>query len=99
MHISVILAVSPANVDLANSDLLKLACSINPQGLQTIGILDLRDYVTKEDGATFSTKVVGIDGACASDHTLFCVLEWGGLEVVRLSVSCVSIRNSLAYFV
>ncbi|KIJ21042.1 hypothetical protein PAXINDRAFT_160431 [Paxillus involutus ATCC 200175] len=34
---SVILAVSPANVDLANSDSLKLARSVDPQGRRTLG--------------------------------------------------------------
>ena len=36
---------------------------------------------TEEDGATFWTKVVGVDAMRASDHTLFRVLEWGGMEV------------------
>ena len=35
---------------------------------------------TAEDGATFWTKVVGVD-VRASDRTLFRVLEWGGMEV------------------
>ena len=37
---------------------------------------------TAEDGATFWTKVVGVDVVRASDSTLFRVLEWGGMEVV-----------------
>ena len=44
-------------------------------------------------------KVVGVDGVCVSDHTLFCVLEWGGMEAVQLSVGCVSNRTSVVYFV
>jgi hypothetical protein len=36
---------------------------------------------TEEDGATFWTKVVGVDVARVSDRTLFRVLEWGGMEV------------------
>ncbi|KAH6915673.1 dynamin protein dnm1 [Coprinopsis sp. MPI-PUGE-AT-0042] len=46
---SVILAVSAANVDLANSEALKLARSVDPQGRRTIGILtkvDLMDAGT-----------------------------------------------------
>lgn len=42
----IILAVSPANQDLANSDALKLAKSVDPDGLRTIGVitkLDLMD--------------------------------------------------------
>ncbi|PWN28392.1 hypothetical protein BDZ90DRAFT_278762 [Jaminaea rosea] len=45
----IIIAVSPANVDLANSDSLKLARAIDPQGRRTIGVLtklDLMDQGT-----------------------------------------------------
>lgn len=45
----IIMAVSPANVDLANSDSLKLARAIDPQGRRTIGVLtklDLMDQGT-----------------------------------------------------
>lgn len=45
----IIIAVSPANVDLANSDSLKLARSVDPQGRRTIGVLtklDLMDQGT-----------------------------------------------------
>ncbi|XP_041370302.1 dynamin-1-like isoform X1 [Gigantopelta aegis] len=41
-----ILAVSPANTDLANSDALKIAKEVDPQGTRTIGVitkLDLMD--------------------------------------------------------
>ncbi|XP_065197037.1 dynamin-1-like [Sycon ciliatum] len=44
-----ILAVSPANSDLANSDALKLAKEVDPEGLRTIGVitkLDLMDQGT-----------------------------------------------------
>ena len=42
---SVILAVSPANVDLANSDSLKLARSVDPQGRRTLGVLTKLDIM------------------------------------------------------
>ncbi|KAL1678186.1 Dynamin central region-domain-containing protein [Schizophyllum commune] len=42
---SVILAVSPANVDLANSESLKLARTVDPQGRRTIGILTKLDLM------------------------------------------------------
>lgn len=42
---SVILAVSPANVDLANSDALKLARSVDSQGRRTIGVLTKLDLM------------------------------------------------------
>uniref|UniRef100_A0A671SHH7 Dynamin n=1 Tax=Sinocyclocheilus anshuiensis TaxID=1608454 RepID=A0A671SHH7_9TELE len=44
-----LLAVSPANSDLANSDALKIAKEVEPQGLRTIGViskLDLMDEGT-----------------------------------------------------
>lgn len=42
---SVILAVSPANVDLANSDSLMLARSVDPPGRRTIGVLTKLDLM------------------------------------------------------
>eukprot|EP00051_Salpingoeca_urceolata_P027535 m.481911 g.481911 ORF g.481911 m.481911 type:complete len:812 (-) comp22377_c0_seq1:294-2729(-) len=44
----IILAVSPANADLANSDALKLAKEVDPQGLRTIGVLTKLDLM--DDG-------------------------------------------------
>ncbi|NXP40409.1 DYN2 protein, partial [Leiothrix lutea] len=46
---SLILAVTPTNMDLANSDALKMAKEVDPQGLRTIGVitkLDLMDEGT-----------------------------------------------------
>lgn len=46
---SIILAVSPANVDIVNSEALKLAREVDPHGERTIGImskLDLMDHGT-----------------------------------------------------
>lgn len=40
-----ILAVTPANTDLANSDALKLAKEYDPQGLRTIGVLTKLDLM------------------------------------------------------
>ncbi|WWD16678.1 hypothetical protein CI109_101108 [Kwoniella shandongensis] len=42
---AVILAVSPANVDLANSDALKLARTVDPRGLRTLGVLSKLDLM------------------------------------------------------
>jgi hypothetical protein len=36
---------------------------------------------TAEGGATFCTKVVGVDAVRVSDRRLFRVLEWGGMQV------------------
>lgn len=46
---SIILAVSPANVDIVNSESLKLARHVDPLGVRTIGVLtkvDLMDHGT-----------------------------------------------------
>lgn len=46
---SIVLAVSPANVDLVNSEALKLARHVDPMGKRTIGVLtklDLMDHGT-----------------------------------------------------
>ena len=46
---SIVLAVSPANVDLVNSEALKLARHVDPTGKRTIGVLtklDLMDHGT-----------------------------------------------------
>lgn len=36
---TIILAVTPANTDLANSDSLKLAREVDPEGDRTIGVI------------------------------------------------------------
>lgn len=41
----IILAVSPANADLANSDALKLAKEVDPQGIRTVGVLTKLDLM------------------------------------------------------
>jgi len=42
---SIILAVTPANVDLANSDSLKLARDVDPEGNRTIGVITKLDLM------------------------------------------------------
>ncbi|XP_053149909.1 dynamin-2-like isoform X1 [Hemicordylus capensis] len=44
---SLILVVTPANTDLANSDALKLAKEVDPQGLRTIGVVTKLDLMDK----------------------------------------------------
>ncbi|EGD74120.1 dynamin 2 [Salpingoeca rosetta] len=41
----IILAVSPANADLANSDALKIAKEVDPEGIRTIGVLTKLDLM------------------------------------------------------
>ncbi|KAG0343276.1 Dynamin- GTPase protein [Podila minutissima] len=52
---SVILAVSPANVDLANSDSLKLARQVDPEARRTIGVLTKLDLM---DAGTNSLDIL-----------------------------------------
>ncbi|XP_051930234.1 dynamin 3a isoform X2 [Hippocampus zosterae] len=46
-----ILAVTPANMDLANSDALKLAKDVDPQGQRTIGVITMLDLMDKGTNA------------------------------------------------
>ena len=48
---SIILAVTPANMDLANSDSLILARKVDPQGNRTIGVLTKLDIMDKGTNA------------------------------------------------
>ncbi|KAM0787338.1 hypothetical protein ACM66B_003427 [Microbotryomycetes sp. NB124-2] len=72
----VILAISPANVDLANSESLKLARAVDPQGRRTIGVLtklDLMDAGTNAldilTGRVYPLKLgfIGVVGRSQAD--------------------------------
>ncbi|KIY64452.1 dynamin protein dnm1 [Cylindrobasidium torrendii FP15055 ss-10] len=70
---SVILAVSAANIDLANSEALKLARAVDPQGRRTIGVLtklDLMDAGTNASdiltGRVYPLKLGFIGVVCRS---------------------------------
>lgn len=47
----IVLAVSPANVDLVNSESLKLARQVDPQGKRTIGVLSKLDLMDQGTNA------------------------------------------------
>lgn len=73
----VILAVSAANVDLANSESLKLARQVDPQGRRTIGVLtkiDLMDAGTNAldilTGRTYQLKLGFIGVVNRSQHDI-----------------------------
>lgn len=51
---SLILAISPANHDLANSDSLKIAREVDPDGERTLGV------ITKMDKADDSDQIMSI---------------------------------------
>ena len=54
---SIILAISPANVDVANSDSLKLAKDFDPEGVRTIGVFTKMDLI--EDPNTIKKAFEG----------------------------------------
>ena len=57
---SIILAVTPANSDLANSDALKLARKVDPEGLRTLGVISKLDLMDRGTDAKdiFAGKVI-----------------------------------------
>lgn len=70
------MAISPANVDLANSESLKLARAVDPQGRRTIGVLtklDLMDAGTNAldilTGRVYPLKLgfIGVVGRSQQD--------------------------------
>jgi dynamin 1-like protein len=73
--------VSPANVDLANSDALKLARTVDPRGLRTLGVLtklDLMDAGTNVlTGRTYPLKLgfIGVVNRSQQDINLDLPME------------------------
>ena len=54
---SLILAISPGNYDIANSDALKLAREVDPEGERTLGVITKMDRV--EDGESIVPVLQG----------------------------------------
>ncbi|KAI3963927.1 hypothetical protein MKW92_022267 [Papaver armeniacum] len=54
---SIILAISPANQDIATSDAIKLAKEVDPQGERTFGVLTKLDLMDKEQMQLKFSKV------------------------------------------
>ncbi len=52
---AIILAITPANSDLANSDALKIAREVDPEGLRTIGVLTKLDLM---DAGTHAADIL-----------------------------------------
>ena len=74
---ALILALSPANVDLANSDSLKLAKEVDPEGERTIGVLtkiDLMDEGTNAlellNGSVYPLKLGYYGVKCRSQKNI-----------------------------
>ena len=74
---SIVLAVSPANVDIVNSEALKLARHVDPMGRRTIGVLtkiDLMDHGTNAldilSGRVYPLKLGFIGVVNRSQHDI-----------------------------
>ena len=74
---TLILALSPANVDLANSDSLSMAKEYDPQGERTIGVItkiDLMDEGTNAidllNGSTYHLKLGYYGVKCRSQQNI-----------------------------
>ncbi|KAI9219143.1 Dynamin central region-domain-containing protein [Blastocladiella britannica] len=81
----IVLAVSPANVDLANSDSLKLAREVDPQGSRTLGLLTKLDLM---DSGTSAMEILA--GRVYP-------LRLGFVGVVNRSQRDIEMRRSLEY--
>lgn len=74
---TLILCVLPANVDLANSDALKLARAVDPAGLRTIGVVTKLDLMEKGtsaidilEGRVYPLKLGFIGAVCRGQNGL-----------------------------
>ena len=65
----VILAVSPANQDLASSDALELARSVDPDGLRTVGVLTKLDIM---DRGTNAVRMLRNEVRCSNASRCRC---------------------------
>jgi dynamin GTPase len=57
---SIILAVSPANQDIATSDAIKIAREVDPNGERTFGVLTKLDLMDK------GTNALDVSASCSS---------------------------------
>jgi replication fork clamp-binding protein CrfC len=74
---TIILAVSSANMDLANSDSLKIAREVDPEGHRTLGVItkiDLMDKGTNAldmlNGTLYKLKLGYVGVVCRSQHDI-----------------------------
>lgn len=55
----IILAITAANTDIANSDALKFASSVDPQGSRTLGVVTKLDLMDQGTDAVDVCKCLG----------------------------------------
>jgi dynamin GTPase len=80
-----ILAVSPANTDLANSDALKLAKEVDPQGSRTIGVITKLDLM---DDGTDAREIL---------ENRLLPLRRGYIGVVNRSQKDIDVKKDIQY--
>ena len=73
-----ILAVSPANSDLANSDALKIAKEVDPSGLRTIGVITKLDIMDE-----------GTDAVDILENKLFPLRRGELLVLMERTMQCI----------
>ena len=95
---SLILAITPANIDIANSDALQLAREVDPEGERTIGVITKIDLASEEDdvvrvieGKEYPLKLGYIGVMCRSQED---IKEGKSLEKA-LKDERIFIRNSV----
>ncbi|CAJ0958070.1 unnamed protein product, partial [Mesorhabditis belari] len=81
-----ILAVTPANQDLANSDALKIAKEVDPEGNRTIGVLTKIDLMDK-----------GTDARDILENRGACPLKRGYIGVVNRSQKDINEKKNIKY--
>jgi dynamin 1-like protein len=84
---AIILAVTSANTDLANSDALKLACAADPRGERTIGVLTKLDLM---DPGTDASDIL-LNKVIPLRHGYIAVVNRGQIDIN----ADVSIRDGL----
>lgn len=73
---AIILAVTPANADLATSDALRLAKEVDPMGERTIGVLTKIDIMDKGTDCRCGPPGVGGGGLAGRARGRGCCLGW-----------------------
>ncbi len=88
----VILAVSPANQDLASSDALELARSVDPDGLRTVGVLTKLDIM---DRGTNAVRMLRNEVRCSNASRCRCRAADGAVAACMHACmhACMGVRR------
>ncbi|KAI4265525.1 MAG: hypothetical protein L6R38_009355 [Xanthoria sp. 2 TBL-2021] len=86
---SIILAVVPANVDIATQEIVQMAEDADPTGRRTLGVLTKPDLVDKGAEDKVLELVLGSGGSFGLGYTMVCNRSQSNLDV------CLAERNNL----